>query len=152
MSSVGWFAAPYAHGLALLAPLSILMGVMGILCFIDLQALDAVIFFGGAGLFWSERAAFVTLSATGGAEPASYAGWYAIVWAVYFFCLWLGAFRQEVVRMLFLFGTWLTLLAVAIGFWGPWHVFMLIGGYLGLITAVLAAIVSARAIIETPRP
>jgi succinate-acetate transporter protein len=147
MSNAGWYARPYVPGLALLIPLSVLLAIMGILTFIDLRVLDSVIFFGGAGLFFSDRAVAMVLPANvGGAEPTSYTGWYAIVWAVYFFYLWLASFRGEQLRMWFLLGAWLSLLALALGFAGLGHVPMVIGGYLGLATAVLAAVISARAI------
>ncbi|MGH8143604.1 MAG: hypothetical protein ACREU2_13945 [Steroidobacteraceae bacterium] len=148
MSHAGWYTHTFAHGIALLMPLSVLLAIMGILSFIDLHALDAVIFFGGAGLFWSVHASLMGGAAHGGAaEPVSYVGWYAIVWAVYFFYIWLGHFRGQLVRMLFLLGAWLSLLALAISAWGLGHVLMLIGGYLGLATAVLAAIISASTIM-----
>lgn len=49
--------------------------------------------------------------------------------------------------MLFLLGLWLTLLALAIGEWTGIHGFWLAGGYLGLITSILAAITSAVEVI-----
>jgi succinate-acetate transporter protein len=54
-------------------------------------------------------------------------------------------------RILFLLGLWLTLLAVAISHWGNLHSIMLVGGYLGLITAILAAITSAEEVISYGR-
>jgi hypothetical protein len=49
--------------------------------------------------------------------------------------------------MLFLLGLWLTLLALAIGDWIGSHGITVLGGYLGLITSILAAITSAMAVI-----
>lgn len=145
MPRAGWFPQPeYAHGTAMLFPLSIVLVVMGILAFLREGALDGVIFFGGSGFFWSIQAFRQTASA---ADPGSYTGWYYFVWAVFFCYVWLGSFKAGVSRTLFLLGLWLTLLALAIGAWAGSHRFDVLGGYLGLATAILAAITSAAAVI-----
>lgn len=145
MPNAAWFDRPlYGYGLAVAFPLAAVLGVMGILAFFDESALDSIIFFGGAGLYWSHHA-YHQGSAT---DPGSYAGWYFLVWAVFFCYVWLGSFRAGAGRFLFLLGLWLTLLALAIGHWGDSHRFIVIGGYLGLATAILAAITSANAVIR----
>ncbi|MGH7071390.1 MAG: hypothetical protein ACREFO_15440 [Acetobacteraceae bacterium] len=63
------------------------------------------------------------------------------------FFVWLGSFKAGLIRMLFLLGLWLTLLALAVGEWTVLHGITMLGGYLGLVTAILAAIVSAKAVI-----
>lgn len=146
MPNAAWFDRPaYGYGLALLLPLAAIVGVMGILAFLHEGALDSIVFFGGAGLYWSYHA-YHHMAAT--ADPGSYAGWYFLVWAVFFCYVWLGSFRAGASRMLFLLGLWLTLLALAIGHWSGSHEFIVIGGYLGLATAILAAITSAIAVIR----
>ncbi len=144
MSNAGWFDKPYEHGLAMMLPLAIVLGVMGILAFFNERALDAVIFFGGAGLFWS---GFVYRTAVTAMDPSSYSGWYFFIWAVFFCYVWFGSFKAGTTRLLFLLGLWLTLLALAIGDWSNLHGFTLLGGYLGLATAILAAIISAMAVV-----
>jgi uncharacterized protein len=158
MVNAGWFSNVFAAGESLLLPLSIMLGIMGILAFIDQRILDAVIFFGGAGLFWSDRGLIVAerMMATGinpaGTQPQHYTGWYGFIWAVYFFYLWLASMRDGGLRMLFLLGLWLTLLLLAIADWGlGQHALSLIGGYLGLITSILALLVSAQAILDQER-
>lgn len=79
-----------------------------------------------------------------------YTGWLTVVWAVYFFCLWLASFRGDMLRMPFLLGAWLTLLALWLGFRGLGHLLMMIGAYIGLITSILALIVSAKASLDHP--
>lgn len=144
MPNAGWYDSLYPHGMAMMFPLGIVLGVMGILAFLCGRALDSIIFFGGAGLF---LASHLAAGAMGAGEPASYMGWYAFVWAVFFCWVWFGSFKAGIVRMLFLLGLWLTMLALAIGGWGSLHGFTILGGYLGLATAILAAITSAIDVI-----
>jgi len=140
--NAGWYGAT-GHGMAMMFPLAVVLGVMGILAFQRGRTLDAIIFFGGAGLFWANH-----MLGMGAGEPGSYMGWYDFVWAAFFCWVWVGSFKAGMVRFLFLLGLWLTLLAQAIGSWGDMHWFMVLSGYLGLITSILAAIVSANEIIR----
>jgi succinate-acetate transporter protein len=149
MPNAGWFDQVQGHGLAMLFPLALVLIIMGILAFMNERMLDAVIFFGGAGLFWSghEFLMATASAAAGPPESAHYAGWYWFIWAVFFCYVWLSSFRAGMERMLFLLALWLTLLALAIGAWAGLHGFQILGGYLGLATAILAAITSAMAVI-----
>jgi uncharacterized protein len=147
MSNAGWFDKLYEHGAAMMFPLALVLGVMGILAFLNERTLDAVIFFGGAGLFWSGHVYRTALTATSAADPGHYSAWYFFIWAVFFCYVWFGSFKAGIERLLFLLGLWLTLLALAIGDWGDLHLFTVLGGYLGLATAILAAITSAMAVI-----
>jgi len=148
MPNAAWFPKLYGHGAAMTYPLGIVLVVMGILSFGQSRALDAVIFFGGAGLFWSDYSYYTSTAFSSSAEPSTYAGWYAFVWTVFFCYVWLGSFKSGLLRMLFLLGLWLTLLALAIGNWASLHSFVVLGGYLGLITSILAAITSAKDVIS----
>jgi len=147
MPNASWFSKLYGHGQAMMYPLAIVLGVMGILSFLQSRGLDAIIFFGGAGLFWSDYVYSTAVNANNSMDPPSYTGWYAFIWAVFFCYVWLGSFKSGITRMLFLLGLWLTLLALAIGNWGNLRSIILIGGYLGLITSILAAITSAIDVI-----
>ncbi len=147
MPTAGWFERIYPHGLAVMTALAILLVIMGILTFVHGRTLDCIIFFGGAGLFWSAHLYGMAAAPGGAAEPGSYGGWYFFVWTLFFAWVWLGSFKAELQRMLFLLGLWLTLLALAIGDWTAIHGFTLAGGYLGLITSILAAITSAAEVI-----
>jgi succinate-acetate transporter protein len=146
MPSAGWFENVYSPGLSIMFPLAILLGVMGILAYLQNRALDAIVFFGGSGLFWSNHQWIMSSTHSAGRD----AGWFLFVWAVFFCYVWFGAFRAGLPRCLFLLGLWLTLLTLAIGYWGGMrlHIVSLIGGYMGLVTAILAAIVSAIAVIS----
>ncbi len=145
MSNAAWFSDVYQHGMALMHTLAIVLAVIGILTYLGNRGLDAIVFFGVAGLLWADYLAAGMNS--GAMEPHSYTGWYAFVWAVFFCYVWLGSFKSGMLRMLFLLGLWLTLLALAIGEWGSLNALVLVGGYLGLITSVLAALTSAQAAI-----
>jgi hypothetical protein len=147
MPTAGWFEKVYAHGVANMTALAILLVIMGILAFVHGRTLDCIIFFGGAGLFWSGHLYGVAGEAGGAPEPGSYGGWYFFVWTLFFAWVWLGSRKGDLERMLFLLGLWLTLLALAIGDWTGIHGFTLAGGYLGLITSILAAITSALEVI-----
>jgi hypothetical protein len=146
MPNAAWFEVSHGHGTAMLFPMSVVLIVMGILSFLNERTLDAIIFFGGAGLFWAGHQ-YLAGSGGGSEEPIRYSGWYWFIWAVFFFYVWLGSFSAGAVRMLFLLGLWLTLLALAIGDWIGSHGITVLGGYLGLITSILAAITSAMAVI-----
>ena len=103
--------------------------------------------FGGSRLFRADHAYLMAAKASVTADPQSYTGWSIFIWAVFFCYVWFGSFKSGLIRFLFLLGLWLTLLALAIGSWGNLHVVVLLGGYLGLATSILAAIVSAIAVI-----
>ncbi len=147
MPTAGWFDKIYAHGLATMSALAMLLVIMGILAFVHGRALDSIIFFGGAGLLWTSYVYGLGGAQTQAGEPGSYSGWYWFVWTLFFAWVWVGALKAELQRMLFLLGLWLTLLALAIGAWTGIHGFILVGGYLGLITSILAAFTSAMEII-----
>lgn len=150
VSHAGWYATISPAALAVLLPLSLLLAIVGILAFMEQRTLDAVIFFGGAALLWSDHTLYGSIGASGQiVGPESYVGWYAVIWAVYFFYVWLAALKADLLRMLFLLGLWLTLLALALNFWGVGRVLIEIGGYLGLITSIVAFLVSATAIRES---
>jgi succinate-acetate transporter protein len=146
MTSARWYAQAYPHGVDLLVPFAILLAIVGILAYLHGRSLDAIVFFGSAGLFVASRSA--GLAVMGGAtEPASYLGWFWAMWTIFFGYVWLGSFRAGLPRQLFLLGISLTFLAKALFGWTDQAVFSVISGYLGLITAIIAAVVSASDVI-----
>ncbi|MGH9599482.1 MAG: GPR1/FUN34/YaaH family transporter [Terracidiphilus sp.] len=146
MSNAAWFPKFYETGQALMYALAIVLGVIAILTFLQSRTLDAVVFFGVAGLQLST--CYAEKSMAGAMAPQSYVGWFVIIWAVFFCYVWLGSLKSGILRMLYLLIFWLTLLALAIGDLGNLHSITLVGGYLGLITSILAAIIAAWEIIE----
>ncbi len=145
MSSAGWFKQVYPDGVAILT-LSVVLAIIAILAFLDQRTLDAVVFFGGAGLFGAVHALYAGTGASAGTQPMQYSGWFDFIWAVFFCYVWLSALKADTARMLFLLGLWLTGLAFALAGWGLGAHFEVVGGYIGLATAILALIVSACAI------
>ncbi|MGH7995512.1 MAG: hypothetical protein ACREFX_04080 [Opitutaceae bacterium] len=150
MPNAGWYhESVYPHSQSLLYPLAILIAVMGILAYVADDTLDAIVFFGGAGLMWAQY----LLERSHLMEPSSFAGWYSLVWAVFFCYVWLASFKAGGGRVLFLLGLWLTLLAFAISGWmHNNHFFDVLAGYIGLATSVLAAFVSATSVIGHASP
>jgi uncharacterized protein len=148
MADAAWYDKVYAHGTALMFPMAIVLGVMGIFAYLHGRSLDSLVFFGGTGLLWSAHAAGLAAAATSATpEPVSYAGWYWAVWTVFFGYVWLGSFRAGLTRQLFLLGLSIALGAFALYEWTSLRVFDLISGYVGLVTAVIAMIISASDVI-----
>lgn len=97
------------------------------------------------GAFWWSFALFVEFFAAH--VPAAFVGWYLFMWGVFTFYMWIGSLAlTRAVSYVFL-ALWITFVLLAIGAWGigAAHV---IGGYAGLVTAVLAFYVSAAEVIN----
>lgn len=146
MDAAGWF--PGAYGASILYPLSVVLVIMGILGFVCGRGLDAIIFFTGAILFSTTSAYGVAVGAGKTPDPASYLGWYACLFAIFFGFIWAGSFKSGRTRSLFLLGTWLTMILAAIGAWTGVNVLFIASGYMGLITSAIAMITSANEVIR----
>lgn len=144
MTAAGWYDHYYLAGTSLMLPFALLLAIVGILAYLHGRSLDSIAFFAFAALF---TAAHTTMASLAGAAPMSYIGWFWIVWTVFFAYLWLGSFRAELPRQLFLLGITLTFLAKALYGWTDMRALELISGYLGLISSVIAAIISASDVI-----
>lgn len=146
MDAAGWFSG--AYGTELLYPLALVLAIMGVLGFVCGRGLDSIIFFTGAILF-STSSAYRAMIGTGRApDPASYLGWYACLFAIFFGYIWAGSFKSGRTRSLFLLGMWVTMLLAAIGAWTSVTGFFMAAGYLGLITSATAMIASANEVIR----
>ena len=146
MTAAGWYTEIYGAGASLMLPFALLLGIIGILAYLHGRSLDSIVFFAFGVLLTAGHAGIVAM-ATGAASPMSYIGWFWIVWTVAFAYIWLSSFRAELPRQLFLLGITLTFLAKAIYGWTDARVFELISGYLGLISSIVAAIISASDVI-----
>jgi succinate-acetate transporter protein len=147
MTAAGWYDHFYLAGTGLMLPFALLLAIIGILAYLHGRSLDSIAFFAFAVLFTASHTALVSLTAGMAAAPMSYVGWFWIVWTVSFGYLWLGSFRAELPRQLFFLGITLTFLAKAIYGWTDLRVLELISGYLGLISSIIAAIISASDVI-----
>lgn len=146
MTAAGWYDHIYAAGMSLLLPFAALLAIVGILAYLHGRSLDSIVFFAFGVLFTAAHSAIASMAA-GAAAPMSYVGWFWIVWSVFFAYVWLGSFRAGLPRQLFLLGITLTFLAKALYGWTDLRILQLISGYLGLISAIIAAVVSASDVI-----
>ncbi len=140
----GWFDKFYERGLSLSLVMAVVLGVAGILAYLQNQSLDAVVFFGMLGMRW----VFYQYRVSGAIDPPGYLGVYFLAWTILFFYVWLASFKSGRLRMLFLLALWITLLAECIGNGGSVHSVIVASGYLGEIAWSLAAIISAVTIIK----
>jgi succinate-acetate transporter protein len=98
------------------------------------------------GAFWWSFALFVKFFAAGVTGPA--VGWYLLVWGAFTLAMWIGTFALN--RALFLiFGfLWLTFFALGLSDVLGIAELGTLGGYGGLITAILAFYLGAAEIIN----
>jgi len=146
MGAAAWF--PKSYGLAITYPLVFVLAVMGVLAFVVGRGLDSIVFFSGTALWGAACAGSVAVGADKTLFPSGYLGWFAIIWAIFFCYVWAGSFKSGVTRMLFLLGACLTMMALAVGCWAHVSGFIVLGGYIGLATSIVAMIVSANEVIR----
>ena len=151
MTAAGWYPQYYLPGTTLMLPFALLLAIIGILAYLHGRSLDSIAFFAFAVLFTAAHSDIAGMGGTMAATPASYLGWFWIVWTVFFAYLWLGSFRAGLPRQLFFLGISLTFLAKALHGWTDARVLELISGYLGFISAIIAAIISASDVIAFGR-
>jgi succinate-acetate transporter protein len=98
------------------------------------------------GAFWWSFALFVEFFAAGVTGPA--VGWYLLIWGAFTFAMWIGTFALN--RALFaIFGAlWITFLLLGLKDLLGIPSLGVLGGYGGLITAILAFYLGAADIIN----
>lgn len=150
MLAAGWFA-PYETLLSLLLAAVLggcVMALAGIGQYVRGHALDAVLFVAFAGYWWVAALEQHALAANTFAPTTGFLGWYYVVWAFLAFCIWLAACKNGIARMLFTLGLWLSLLAFALGNWTHIEALTVLGGYLGLVTAIVGIYLAAAELIN----
>ncbi len=146
MINAGWFNA---HSMGMVIALAMAYGgtaqmVAGVLEYPRGNTFGTVAFF-SYGAFWWSFALFAHYF--GSAVPSAFVGWYLFMWGVFTFYMWVATFRiNRALQLVFLF-LWLTFIVLAIGTWTNSGITMA-GGYLGLITALLAFYASAADMIN----
>jgi succinate-acetate transporter protein len=143
MYNAGWFMKQPPH-IDLVTGLiigGVLVAVVGILSFFRGETYETSLFLGLGAFFFTVSLAY--MQSAGNNMASADHGWLHIVFAVFFFFLWLGAMKKGLFVNLFLLGLWLTFLALAISNWTTVMFLTYIAGYLGLITSLLAAWLSA---------
>ncbi|HKJ34527.1 MAG TPA: acetate uptake transporter [Balneolales bacterium] len=150
MYNAGWFMKqlPESDLVTGLILGGVVVAVVGILSFIRGETFEMTLFLGlGTFFFVISLANMQSSSLMSEAPMTANAAWLNIVWAAFFFYLWLGVMKKDLFINLFMIGLWLTFLALAIGGWIMAMFLIYIAGYLGLITALLAGWLSAREIL-----
>jgi succinate-acetate transporter protein len=146
MINAGWYPAT---GMQLVLALAFAYGgtaqlVAGALEFPRGNTFGTTAFF-SYGAFWWSFAIFVLFF--GGKAPAPFVGWYLFVWGIFTFYMWIGTFRLDTALQLVFLALWLTFVLLALGTWGITFLSK-VGGYVGLITAILAFYASAAQVIN----
>lgn len=146
MINAGWFDA---HAMGMVIALAMAFGgtaqmVAGVLEYPRGNTFGTVAFFSYGAFWWS----FALFAHYFGAQvPAAFVGWYLFMWGVFTFYMWVATFRaNRALQLVFLF-LWLTFVVLAIGTWTNASI-TVAGGYLGLITALLAFYASAADVIN----
>lgn len=98
------------------------------------------------GAFWWSFALFVLFLHD--KVPAGFVGWYLFLWGVFTFYMWLGTFRSPKALQAIFLALWVTFFLLAAGDWAGSAALHAAGGYVGLVTAVLAFYLSAAEIIN----
>jgi len=147
MVNAGWYSAD-AMGLVL--ALAFAFGgtaqmIAGVLEYPRGNTLGTVAFL-SYGAFWWSFALFVSFFHA--KVPESFVGWYLLVWSVFTFYLWIGSLHTSTSVQLVFLSLWITFLLLAIGAWTGSGLATKIGGYAGLITALLAFYASAAMVIN----
>lgn len=146
MINAGWFDA---KSVGLVLAMAMAYGgtaqlVDGVLEFRRGNTFGTVAFF-SYGAFWWSFALFAHFFGAG--VPAPFVGWYLFIWGVFTFYMWLGTFRANMALQLVFLALWTTFVLLALGAWGATSL-TVVGGYVGLITAILAFYLSAAEVLN----
>ncbi|MEJ2480366.1 MAG: acetate uptake transporter [Acidihalobacter sp.] len=146
MHNAGWFtgdavplvlALAYAYG----GSMQILAGIMEF----PRGNTFGFVAFSSYGAFWWSFALFVQFFAD--KVPGAFVGWYLFVWGVFTFYMWIATFRANRAVQLVFLALWITFVLLAFGIWFA-PILGKLGGYVGLVTAVLAFYLSAAEVIN----
>lgn len=100
------------------------------------------------GAFWWTFALLIKFMDVGAVAKAGGVGWYLLVWGVFSFVMWIGTFRTNRTLMLIFLALWITFLFLIIHAFTGSAFMGHLGGYLGLLTAALAAYLGAADVIN----
>lgn len=74
--------------------------------------------------------------------------WALLLWGIIFFIVWVAALRQELIVMLLWLLLWVTFIVLAIGTFSGAVALVHVGGYVGLITAIVAFYTMAARLVN----
>lgn len=98
------------------------------------------------GAFWWTFALFVEFFAA--KVPADVVGWWLLMWGVFSFYMWIGSMALNRTLQLIFLALWITFALLAGAELTGSGALHLVGGYMGLLTAVLAFYLAAAEIIN----
>ncbi len=98
------------------------------------------------GAFWWSFALFVEFFASGVTGPA--VGWYLLVWGAFTFVMWIATFALARAVFLIFLSLWITFLLLGLKDLLAMPTLGMIGGYFGLLTALLAFYLGAADVIN----
>jgi succinate-acetate transporter protein len=149
MPFAGWYSFDsFTAVLPFVMILGVTLAIAGVFCFFNESKVESVLFLilGTAGFAFMLRGViFPGLEANTAYSPID--GWIMVLIAVVIFYLWLGSMKGNSVKQFFLLLLWLAFLAAALANWFSVDVLAYIGGYLGLISALLAGWYSASTVL-----
>lgn len=152
MTPAGWFDQPWNNSLLQLLTAALggcVLAITGILQWRRGNSLDTLLFLSFAAYWWISALYQHTL-ADGDHVTASagFLGWYYMAWAFLVFCAWVAACRDGVARMLFTAGLCLSLFVAALSNWAHLEALAVLGGYLGLVTAVVGIYLAGAEVVN----
>jgi uncharacterized protein len=98
------------------------------------------------GAFWWSFALFEKFFAVG--VPAAAVGWYLLVWGAFTFAMWLASFALNRAVFLVFLALWITFFLLGLSPLLGIRALFTLGGYTGLITALIAFYTAAAEIIN----
>jgi succinate-acetate transporter protein len=98
------------------------------------------------GGFWLTLALFVQFFAA--SVPVAFVGWWLLMWGVFSFYMWIGSLALNRTLQLVFLVLWITFLLLGAGDLFAVPLMHVLGGYAGLITAMLAFYLAAAEIIN----
>ncbi|MDE2335415.1 MAG: acetate uptake transporter [Rhodospirillales bacterium] len=98
------------------------------------------------GAFWWTFALFVEFFAHGVTGP--YVGWWLLMWGVFTFYMWIGSLALNRAVMLIFLALWITFALLGLKDLAGIPSLGTLGGYMGLVTAVLAFYLAAAEVIN----
>lgn len=98
------------------------------------------------GAFWWSLALFFLFLKD--KVPGAFVGWYLFLWGVFTLYMWFATFRSPRVTQLIFLALWITFFLLTAGEWSGAAGVRHAGGYMGLVTAILAFYLSAADVIN----
>ncbi len=98
------------------------------------------------GAFWWAAAVFGARFSGGATRPL--VAWALLLWGAIFFIVWLAGLRRDILTMLVYLALWIMFALLAIGLFSATAAITHLGGYVGLIAAVLALYAAAARLVN----